>query len=267
MIKTLVTAVAIAVGILSGVVTLTEWGHHQWKKLRHFVSRYRPKVPKETLRVIPQYHHIWWSLGSLRSALAMQLVCDFYITNIADVDVLICEVSLRKPKTIGHVFVRHPREDVYGSYPILPHSTTEARADFWIQPPVCKENEPLVADIDFVDQFGNSHRLRKVKFQPRPKKKKDPMAPEVEMVSDISNRVEREVVTVLQAEINRYKDCGRKINNLGSVKLFIRSGHIVESALIGEKQIHRNCKRLCLTLKMQRLNQIMHQRWLSSISL
>ena len=43
MIKTLVavvTAVAIVVGILSGVVTLTEWGRNKWKRLRDFVGRY-----------------------------------------------------------------------------------------------------------------------------------------------------------------------------------------------------------------------------------
>jgi len=218
MIKTLVTVVAIVVGILSGVITLTEWGRNRWKKLRHFLTRYRPKVPRETLRVIPQYHHIWWSLGSSKGEPAMQLVCDWYITNVSDVDVRICEVSLRKPKTIGLIFVRHPQQDIYGRYPIPPSCTTEARADFWIQPPVCKENEPLVADIDFVDQFGNFHRVRKVKFRPRPKKKEVPMAPQIEVVSDISNPVEREVVAVLQAEINRYKDCGRSVGGLGSIQ-------------------------------------------------
>jgi len=218
MIKTLVTVVAIVVGILSGVITLTEWGRNRWKKLRHFLTRYRPKVPRETLRVIPQYHHIWWSLGSSKGEPAMQLVCDWYITNVSDVDVLICEVSLRKPETTGNMFVRHPERDIYGRYPIPPGSTTEARADFWVQPPICKENEPLVADIDFLDQFGNSHRVRKVKFQPRPKKKKEPMTPEMEIVSDISNSVEREVVGVLQAEINRYTDCGRKVGGMGSVQ-------------------------------------------------
>lgn len=218
MIKTLVTVVTIVVGILSGVVTLTEWGRNQWKKLRDFVGRYRPKVPRKTVRLIPRHHRNWWHLGSLKGKPAMQVVCDWYITNVSDVDVLICEVSLREPKTIGHLFVRHPQQDIYGGYRIPPDCTTEARADFWIQPPVCKEDEPLVADIDFVDQFGNSHHVRKVKFQPRPKKKEEPTASQMEIVSDISNPVEREVIAVLQAEINRYKDCGRKVGGLGSIQ-------------------------------------------------
>lgn len=148
----------------------------------------------------------------------MQVVCDWYITNISNVDVLICGVSLRKPKTVGHIFVRHPQEDIYGSYSIPPRCTTKARAEFWIEPPLCKEDELLVVDIDFVDQFGNSHRVRKVKFHPVPKKKEKPIVPQMETVSDISNRVEREVVAVLQAEINRYKDCGRRVGGLGSIQ-------------------------------------------------
>lgn len=213
----LITFAAI-ITILVGTVTLTKWGHNQYKKVWHFFTRYRPKVPRETVRLIPQHHHNWWHLGSAKGKPAMQVVCDWYITNISDVDVLICGVSLRKPKTIGNICVRHQHQDIYGSYSIPPGCTTEARADFWIQPPIRKEGEPLVVDIDFVDQFGNSHRVRKVKFRPPPEKKEKPIVPQTETVSDISNPVEREIVTVLQAEINRYKDCGRRVGGLGSVQ-------------------------------------------------
>lgn len=119
---------------------------------------------------------------------------------------------------MGHIFVRHPQQDVYGRYLIPPGCTTEASADFWIRPPICEEDEPLVADIDFTDQFGNCHRVRKVKFHPRPKKREEPITPQMEVVSDISNPIEREVVGVLQAELYRYKDCGRIVGGLGSIR-------------------------------------------------
>ena len=211
-------AFAAIITILVGIVTLTKWGHNQYKKVCYFFTRYRPKVPRETVRLIPRHHHNWWHLGSIKGKPAMQVVCDWYITNISDVDVLICGVSLRKPKTIGNIYLRHQHQDIYGSYSIPPGCTTKARADFWIQPPIRKEGEPLVVDIDFVDQFGNSHRVRKVKFRPPPEKKEKPIVPQTETVSDISNPVEREIVTVLQAEINRYKDCGRKVGGLGSIQ-------------------------------------------------
>ncbi len=217
MIQVLIVIAAV-VTILAGIVAITEWGRNQWKKLCRFIGRYYPKVPRKTVRVIPRHHRNWWHLGSLKGKPAMQVVCHWYITNVSDVDVLICEVSLRKPKTIGHIFVRHPRQDVYGRYPIPPGCTTKASADFWIRPPICEEDEPLVADIDFTDQFGNCHRVRKVKFHPRPKKKEEPTAPQMEPIGDISDPVEREIVAVLQAEINRYRDCGRKVGGLGSVQ-------------------------------------------------
>ena len=49
----------------------------------------------------------------------------------------------------------------------------------------------------------------------------EPAKPPLEMVSSISNRVEREVATVLQAELARYEKCGRRVGGLGSVHLAI----------------------------------------------
>ena len=193
------------------------------KAFWHFFTRSRPRVPKKTLKLILQRPKNWWHLGSSKGKPAMQVHSDWYITNISDVDVLICEVSLKKPKTTGLVFVRHPQRDIYGRYSIPPVCTTEASVSFWIQPPIRKENEPLVATVRFMDQFGNSHRVRKVKFQPRPKKKEESAAPQLEIVSAISNPVEREIVAVVQAEINRYKDCGRKVGGLGSIQTTYRA--------------------------------------------
>lgn len=214
-------AIAAVVTILGGIIAVTKRGRNLYKKIWRFFTRYRPKIPRETVNLIPQNDN-WWSLGTSKGKPAMQLSCDWYITNISYADVLICQVSLRKPKITGGILVRHPQRDIYGSYRIPPGCTTEASVHFWIQPPICKENEPLIADIDFVDQFGNSHRVRKVEFLPRPKKKEEQAHPQMETVSDISNPVEREIVAVLQAEINRYKDCGRRVGGLGSVKTTYR---------------------------------------------
>jgi hypothetical protein len=210
-------SIAAIITILGGIIAVTKWGRNLYKKIWRFFTRYRPKIPKETLRLIPQ-DDSWWSLGTSKSKPAMQLSCDLYITNISYVDVLICKVGLHKQKIMGGILVRHPQRDIYGNYKIPPGCTTEASVDFWIQPPICKEDEPLIADIDIVDQFGNSHRVRKVKFLPRPKKKEEQTHTQMETVSDISNSVEKEIVAVLQAEISRYKDCGRRVGGLGSIK-------------------------------------------------
>jgi hypothetical protein len=215
---------AAIITIIGGFLGFTKWGRTQCRKFLHFFTRYRPKVPKETIRIIPRHNHNWWYLGSSKNKPAMQLFCDLYITNISDVDVLICEVILKKPKTVGHIFVRHPDQDIYGSYSIPPGYTTKANADFWIQPLISKSDKQLISDIEFVDQFGNSHRVKKVQFYPKLKKKQEQISPQIQMerISDIKNPVEKKVVSVLQAEINRYKDCGRKVGGLGSIKTTYR---------------------------------------------
>jgi hypothetical protein len=43
----------------------------------------------------------------------------------------------------------------------------------------------------------------------------------LEMVSSISNPIEREVASVLQAELSRYDKCGRRVGGLGSVHLVV----------------------------------------------
>jgi hypothetical protein len=45
--------------------------------------------------------------------------------------------------------------------------------------------------------------------------------PALEMVSSLSNAVEREVATVLQAELARYEKCGRRVRGFGSVHLVV----------------------------------------------
>ena len=213
----ILAGLAALVTICGGIAAATKKGRKVYKRIWRLVKSHRFKVPSKTIKVIPKAHHSWWHLGSAKGEPAMQVVCDLYITNISLIDVLLCKVSIRKPETIGHIFVRHPNQNIYGNYQIPPGYTTEARADFWIQPPICKSDEPLIVDIDFVDQFGNSHRVRKVRFRPPPKKKES-ISPQMEKVSDISNLFEREIVGVLQSEVYRYRACGRGVGGLGSVK-------------------------------------------------
>src|SRR5262249_43442675 len=55
----------------------------------------------------------------------------------------------------------------------------------------------------------------------------EPAKPPLEMVSSISDQVEKEVASVLQAELARYEKCGRRVGGLGSVHLAIDGREIV----------------------------------------
>lgn len=215
----IVTFIYLAAAIITILGAATRRGRAIVKKIWHFFTRYHPKLPRKTLRPIQQDKFSWWSLGTSKGEPIMQIVSEWYITNISYGDVFVCKVSLRKPKTIGNIAVRHPSRDIYGDYLIPPGKTTEAQVDFWVQPPTRKENEPFVGTIDFIDQFGNSHRVRKVRFSPRPKKKDIKERPQMEAISEINDPVKKKVVSVLQAEVYRYEDCGRRAGGLGSIKL------------------------------------------------
>ena len=204
------------------LAALLSWAWKQCSKLWRSVIH--PEVPRRTLRLVPEDRANTWSMGSVNKRPAMQIDCHVFITNVCRADVLLCRVGLRKPSVAGEVLVRHPGKEVYGDYPILSGATTKVAAYFWIEPPVCQPDDPFVADVDFTDQFGNAHRLRKLTFRPIPKKVAEKPSVELEVVSQIHSRIEREVATVLQAEIDRYRACGRKVGGLGSLTTCYHGG-------------------------------------------
>lgn len=175
---------------------------------------------KKNLIIIFQNNGSYWYLGCSSGKPSMQVVCDWHINNISDNSIKICETFIIKPKTIGGTLVRHLNQDIYGSYFIPPHVTTKASSVFWITPPVQKENESLIIDVEFIDNFGKHYKIKKNKLSPRPKSQDKKVSLPSELPSDISDPIEKEVVTVLQAELNRYKECGRRAGGLGSIQTF-----------------------------------------------
>lgn len=172
----------------------------------------------ETMKLIPQHNRSHWSMGTLEAKPIMHLYGHFYVTNISRDNVFICGAKLRKPKIDGHILVRHVGQNIYGSYPIPPGHTTEAIVDFIVQSKIYKKSKQYVSNIDFIDQFGNSYRIRSVKFFPTPEVKEEPVGLPLETVSDIKNPIERNIVAILQAELERYKNCGRRVGGLGSIQ-------------------------------------------------
>ncbi len=164
-------AIAAAVTIIAGIAGFTKWGRARCKKLWRLLTRFRPRVPRETLRIIPDQHDSWWCVGSVDGEPAMQIASSWFVTNVSDGNVMLCQASIRKPKTLGHVFIHPQLTNGYGTELIPPGRTLKATADFWIRPVVCEGHEALVVDVDFVDQFGNPHRVRRVVVSPRPRRK------------------------------------------------------------------------------------------------
>jgi len=111
-----------------------------------------------------------------------------------------------------------PRENTYGMYDIPPGETRNVNFDFWVYPPVEEPMNHFTAhSVVFMDQFGNRHIVKRVRFRStaadNPPKSKEPE----EFPYAIADPIEREVVSVLKAEIGRYEMHGRRVGGLGSI--------------------------------------------------
>ena len=126
------------------------------------------RPPTETLRLLPltRSHATFWHMGSMNKKPAMQICADIRVTNIHDQSVLLSMCKIRKPITLGNAHPLHNQQyqTVAGERLIVPGTSVEVRCDLWVQPPVKEEGQDYIADLAIVDQFGNHHWMKKVKF-------------------------------------------------------------------------------------------------------
>ncbi len=55
--------------------------------------------------------------------------------------------------------------NMYSQKHIIPQGgVSDLRFDFFVQPPVSEEGKPFKADVAIIDQFGNEHWLKGLKF-------------------------------------------------------------------------------------------------------
>lgn len=165
-------AVGVVVGILTILGTLFGWFGKLWSWT---VSLFKGKpiagtieIPPKTMILIPvaRDNALWWHMGSMGDQPAMQIVGDLNVTNISKYGVYVMGAKLRKPKAVGHAFVRAQGSDMYDTKSIIPEGgVTDLRFDFFVQPPVRNKGEPFTADVAIIDQFGNEHWLKGLEFR------------------------------------------------------------------------------------------------------
>lgn len=218
-------------GVVAGAVKFLFWAFDEWQKRKKHEGF---TAPNETLRFATKPEgSCWWHMGKKGDESTMQVVGRMLVTNIASVPVRIPQVELRygfwgRKRVSGMVMVsRQLHENMYGMYDILPNETRNLSFDFWIYPPVVASTKPFVAHtVSFFDQFGNRHTVKRVQFlSDAPKNPSSPKEPE-EFPYTIADPIEKEVVSVLKAELNRYNMCGRSVGGLGSIHI-IYQGHSI----------------------------------------
>jgi hypothetical protein len=144
---------------------------HDEIKKRISLGDHGVSVPKESLRIaLKNENAYWWHMGKIGANPAMQIVGDFFITNISDRPVRLPQMELRyglwgRKRVHGEIIVEGPNR-YYGMYDIEPNQTRDSRADFWVFPPVQKANRTFVAhSVVFWDQLGNKHFVRRLSFR------------------------------------------------------------------------------------------------------
>ena len=164
-------AVAVVIGVLTILGTIFGWFGRAWKWL---TSLFKAKpisgtldIPTKTLILLPmaRQNALWWHMGGMGNAPAMQIVGDLNVTNISKYDIFVMGAKLRKPKAIGHAIVSSSNGGLYSSKNAIPSGAiADLRFDFFVQPPVRKKGDKFRADVAIIDQFGNDHWLKGLEF-------------------------------------------------------------------------------------------------------
>lgn len=191
---------------------------------------------RRTFHLTPIAHQCMWSASKQSDdTIVTQLAADFLVKNRTQAPVGLVVARVVKP-LIGErwlkgrvlqdlILVRAPQGVCMAAqasgHTIPPRKTLPARVVILIRgKPAQQPHEPLSLTLAITDDDGNEQRIG-VAFKgigaPPPK-----LTPVLEAPFSISDPIEKEVVSVLQAELSRYDKCGRAGGGLGSVHIVYR---------------------------------------------
>ena len=147
-----------------------------WEKIRLLIVRSLWRPPKPSLMVLLKHERSHcWRMGEVLGKPAMQIMAEFYLTNITQEDVFVLKTyfvpyhgwfpSILRAQ--GNVLLKD--QVVGGENPykhkIPPGVTYEGHAVWGIQPPIKSEGQPLAGRACFVDHFGNEHRTAVIEWK------------------------------------------------------------------------------------------------------
>src|SRR4029434_11280429 len=143
------------------------------RRLGHWSRRYRPRIPRKTLRIWPMRRYPLlsdqrWRTASVGAQPAMQIVSAWHVTNRAKQAIHIHRARIVRPRTArtdGEVYVIDPRTNLAGDGMLAPRSVAEVVTQFFVHPPVCQEGDDFKAKLVFTDQFGNEHKTKWIVFK------------------------------------------------------------------------------------------------------
>jgi len=202
----------VAAGSVAAVIGLG-WWRSIWRAIRRSLTRFKPTVPRETIRAMP-FGRPWWHMGSSDNQPAMQIVTRWMVTNIVDRPAILSEATLRRGW-----YRRSHQAEVILNRTIEEGETSEVLIDFWARPPFRKKGKSFRARLTITDHLGNPHNTPWITipsdWRPRPEKPKPPE----EAIHLLETPLLKKVVAILKDEVSRYRECGRQVSGLGSVRV------------------------------------------------
>lgn len=225
--------------ILFALMSIAKWISVlvQWLRARRDAAETR-----RTFHLTAVAHQCIWSASKQPDdSFVTQVSADLLVKNRSQsplglatariVAPLLGEHWLRGEMVQDLILVRAVRSNMYGTAQVSDHRipagmTLPARVTIMLRSkPKHGPEEKLSLVLAITDEDGNEQRIR-IAFRGFGAPPTKPAVP-LEAPFTIVNPIEKEVVSVLQAELARYDKCGRPVGGLGSVHLVYR-GHAMK---------------------------------------
>jgi hypothetical protein len=143
--------------LLVAMFAVLAWvGGWTWpRRFWHWATRYRPRIPRKTLRIWPMRRSPLmsdqrWRTASVGDQPAMQIVSEWQVTNMAKKAIHIHHARIVRPRrarTEGEVYVIDPRTNLVGDGMLAPRSFAEVMTQFFVHPPICQAGEDFTAKL------------------------------------------------------------------------------------------------------------------------
>jgi len=133
------------------------------RKVRDWITRRvafsAQGVPRRTITTVLQNEELcWWNEATMQDQPAMQVHGDVMVANISDKWISLPVAQIGKSRTLGTATIKNHTST------LQPSERAPCGFMFFVQPPVKMKGKTFIADVALVDQFGNSHWMRKMKF-------------------------------------------------------------------------------------------------------
>lgn len=109
---------------------------------------------------------------------------------------------------------------------LSPNECTDIHTMFFVDAIAPAKGSQWCGSLVFIDQYNNRHKIKNCIFRSIESGTPPPPKEPEEFPYEIADPIEKEVVSVLKSELNRYGICGRICGGLGSVHILYQGQRI-----------------------------------------